>query len=159
MWCGEGLAWAVVELVAEMIFYLLSSGLEQVVGIRGAGVDLVMDPGAVLGVIIGAKGGLPVANGHEGAEGVEVALDSLGHDNVVLVLILDGNGDVVCEVVPIGLDVVFKHLAVDIDTGVSGGLGDIAGKGVGNAFKWKDGKGISVTNRTVYDLRVCEKTS
>jgi hypothetical protein len=158
-WRGEGFAWVIVKLAVEMIFYLLSGVLEHVVGIGGARVDLIMDPGVVLGVVIGAKGGLPVANGLEGAKGVEVALDGLGHDDLVIILILDGDGDVVHEVVPIRFDVVFKCLAVDVDMGVGGGLGDITHEGVGDTFKWKDGEGISVMDRTVYDLHVHEEAS
>jgi hypothetical protein len=120
-----------------------------------------MDPGMVLRVIVGANGGLPVVDVLDGAEGVKIALGNLRQDDLVLILILvlDGNGNVIHEVVPIGLNMAFKHLTVDVDTGVSGGLGNVASKGVSDAFKWKDGEGISVTDRTVYDLRVCEETS
>jgi hypothetical protein len=150
-----------MELAAEMIFNLLSGCLKKVIGVGGAGVDPVMDPCAVLGVIVGAKGDPPVVNAFDGAEGVEIALGDLGWDDfvLVLVLILNCDGDVIREMMPIGLDTVFKCLAVDVDAGVSGGLGDVAGEGVGDVFKWKDGKGIGVTDHTVYDLRVCEETS
>jgi hypothetical protein len=156
-WCSEGFAWAIVKLAAEMIFYLLSGILKHVVGIGGVEVDLMMDPGAVLGVVVGAKGGLPIVNGLEGAEGVKVALNGLGHNDLIIVLVLNSDGNIVCEVMPIGFNVVFKHLVMDIDMGVGGGLGDIAGDGVGDAFKWKDGEGIGVTDHTVYDLCVREK--
>jgi hypothetical protein len=150
-----------MELAAEMIFYLLSGSLKQIVGVRGAGVNPVMDPGAVLRVVIGAKGNLSITNVLKGAKSVTVAFDGLGHNSFVLIiiLILDGDVDVICEVVPVRLSAVFKRLAMDIDAGVSGRLGDIAGKGVGDAFKWKDGKGIGVMDRTVYDLHVHEETS
>jgi hypothetical protein len=46
---------------------------------------------------------------------------------------------------------------VNIDVSVGGRLGDITGKGVDDAFKWKDGEGISITDRTVYDLCVHEE--
>jgi hypothetical protein len=72
---------------------------------------------------------------------------------------LNRDGDVIRKVVPVGLGAVFKRLAVTVDTGVSSGLGDVASEGVGDMFKWKDGEGIGVTDCTVYDLHVCEKTS
>jgi hypothetical protein len=151
-----------VKLVAEMIFNLLGGCLKKVVGVGGAGVDPVMDPCMVLGVVVSAKEGLPIANAFNHGEGVMVvALRDLCGDNFVLVLILVLNcdGDVVCKVMPVGLDAVLKCLAVDVDAGVSGGLGDIASKSVGDAFKWNDGEGIGVTDHTVYDLRVHEEMS
>jgi hypothetical protein len=72
---------------------------------------------------------------------------------------LDGDGNVVTNVVPVGLDMVLQCLMVDVDMGVSGGLGDIISKGGGGVFEGKDGKRISVTDRTVYDLHVCKETS
>jgi hypothetical protein len=158
---GEWLARAVVELAVKIIFYLLSGGLEQIVGVGGAGVNPVMDSDAVLGVVVGVKGNPSITNVLEGAKGVTVAFDGLGHNSFVLVviLILDGNGDVICEVVPIRLNTILKRFAVYIDVGVSGRLGDIAGKGVGDVFKWKDGEGIGVMDCTMYDLHVHEETS
>jgi hypothetical protein len=134
---GDGPVWVVVELMAEMIFNLLGGCLKQVIGIGGVGIDPVMDPGVVFGVVVGAQGHSPVVNAFNGAEGVEIALGNLGWDDLILILILilNCNGNVVCEVMPIRLDAIFKCLTVDVDTGVSGGLGDVAGEGVGDVFK------------------------
>jgi hypothetical protein len=151
-----------VELVAEMIFNLLGSCLEKVVSVGGAGINPVMNACAMLGVIVGAKEGPPIANVFDHGEGVvAIALGALCGDDfvLVLVLILNRNGNVVREVVPVGLDMVFKRLAMDVDAGVSGGLGDVVGEGVGDVFKWNDGEGIGVTDRTLYDLHVREETS
>jgi hypothetical protein len=151
-----------MELAAEMVFDLLGGCLEEVVDVRGARVDSVMDPCTVLGVIVGAEEGLPVTNAFDCGEGVAaVALSGLRGDYfvLVLVLVLNRDGDVVGEVMPVGLDVVLKRLAMDVDAGVGGRLGDIAGESVGDVFKWNDGEGISVTDCTVYDLRVREETS
>jgi hypothetical protein len=157
MWRGIGFAWVVVELVVEVFLDLVGCILEHTVGIGGVRVTAVMNPSTMLRVVVGAKEDLPIVNCLEGAEGVKVALDGLGYYDLIIVLILDGDGDVVCDLVPIGLNVVLQHFSVDVDTGVSGGLGDVAGKGVDDAFKWKDGEGISVTDRTLYDLCVCEE--
>jgi hypothetical protein len=113
----------------------------------------------MLGVVIGAEGNLPIVNCLKGAEGVKVALNGLGYYDLVVILILDGDGDVICDLVPIGFDTVLQHFAMDIDAGVSGRLGDVASEGVSNTFKWKDGEGISVMDHTVYDLCVCEEMS
>jgi hypothetical protein len=116
----------------------------------------------VLGVVVGAEKGLSIVDAFDCSEGVvAVALRNLCGDDLdlILVLILNCNGDVVHKVMPIGLNVVLKHLVVDIDVGVGGGLGDIAGKSVGDVLKWNDGEGIGVMDRTLYDLCVCEETS
>jgi hypothetical protein len=112
---------AVVELAAEMIFNLLGGCLKEIVGVGGAGVDLVMDPCTVLRVVVGAKEGLPVANAFDRSEGVAaVALRDLCGDDFIfiLILILNRNGDVVRKVMPVRLNAVFKRLAVDVDMGV-----------------------------------------
>jgi hypothetical protein len=62
-------------------------------------------------------------------------------------------------VVPVGLNTVFQHFAVHIDVGVGRGLGNVAGECVGDAPKGDNGEGISVMDRTLYDLRVREETS
>jgi hypothetical protein len=72
---------------------------------------------------------------------------------------LNGNGNVICDLALIGFDVVLQHLIVNIDASIGGGLDDITGKGVSSAFKWMDGEGISVTDRTVYNLCVREEMS
>jgi hypothetical protein len=161
-WHGERSVWAVVKLVAEIIFNLLGGCLEKVVSVGGAGVDLMIDPYVVLGVIVGAEEGLSIANAFNCGEGITaVALGALYRDDfvLVLVLILNRDGNVICKVVPVRLDAVFKHLAVDVNAGVGGGLGDVASEGVDDAFKWNNGKGIGVTDCTVYDLHVREETS
>jgi hypothetical protein len=150
----------VVELAVEVVFNLLSGLLEEVVCIRGGGVDLVVDMCVVFGVAVGVQEGFPIMEAFDRSEGVAVgALGGLRGDDLVLVLILvlNRDGDVVGEVVPVGLDAVFQCLAVHVDTGVSCGLGDVAGEHVGDAPKGDDGEGIGVTDRTLYDLRVHEE--
>jgi hypothetical protein len=159
IWHSVGLAQAVVELAAEVVLNLMGCVFEHAVGIGGLGVNAVVDPSMMLGVVVGAEGDLPVANGLEGAKGDKVALSSLGHDDLIVVLILNGNGNVSGEPVPIGFNVVFKCLIVNVDVGVGGRLDDITGEGVGDAFEWKDGEGIGVMDHTVYDLCVHEKMS
>jgi hypothetical protein len=144
-----------------MVFNLLGGLLEEVVCV-GGGVDPVVDACAVFRVAIGAQEGLPVTEAFDRSEGVAVrAVRDLCGDVLVLVLVLvlNHDGDVVSEVVPVGLGAVLLCLAVYVDAGVGRGLGNVAGKCVGNALKGDDGKGIGVTDRTLYDLRVREEMS
>jgi hypothetical protein len=151
----------VVKLAAEVIFDFLGGCLEEVVRIGGAGVDPVMDTCTVFGVVIGAQEGLPVAEAFDRGEGVAVvALGDLCRDDLVLILlILNRDGDVIGEVVPVGLDTVLKRLVVHVDAGVGRRLGNVAGECVSDVPKWDNGEGISVMDRTLYDLRVCKETS
>jgi hypothetical protein len=106
-WHGVGLVWAVVELAVEVFLDLVSGILKHAVGIRGAGVATVMNPSAMLRVVIGAEGDLLIMNGLEGVKSVKVALDGLGHNDLVVTLILNDDGDVGGEPVPIRFDAVF----------------------------------------------------
>jgi hypothetical protein len=157
---GVGFAGVVMELVAEVVLDFIGGVLKHAVNVRGVGVTVVVNPGMMHWVPVGAGRDLSVTNVLKCAEGVQIALDGLGdYDFVIWVLILDCDGNVDCNLVPIGFDAVFQCLTVGVSTGVSGGLGDIASKGGGSMFKGKDGEGIGVMDRTVYDLRVCEETS
>jgi hypothetical protein len=153
---------AVMKLAAEVVFDLLGDCLEEVVCVGGAGVNLVVDTCAVFGVTVGAQEGLPVTEVFDRREGVAAgALGDLHGDDLILVivLVLNHDGDVIGEVVPVGLDVVFQCLAVHVDVGVGRGLGDVAGECVGNMPKGDNGERIGVMDCTLYDLHVHEETS
>jgi hypothetical protein len=162
-WCRRPVC-AVVKLAVEVIFDLLGGCLEEVVHVRGVGVDLVVNACTVFGVTVGAQEGLPITEAFDRSEGV--AADALGDLRgdvlvlvLVLVLILNRDGNVICEVVPVRLDTVFLRLTVHVDMGVGRGLGNVAGERVGDVLKGDDSEGIGVTDRTLYDLRVREEMS
>jgi hypothetical protein len=72
----------------KVVFDLLGGCLKEVVRIRGAGVDPVVDACVVLGVAVGAQEGLPVIEAFDRSEGVTAGtLGDLRGDDLVLVLV------------------------------------------------------------------------
>jgi hypothetical protein len=147
-----------MELMVEMVLDVIGGILEYTVNVGGKMVPVVVDFSIMLQVLVSAGGDPAIVKFVECGVGIQGTLDGPCNDHFVYVLVLNGMGNVVHNVAPVGLDKVLQHFVVDIDMGISGGLGDIVSQGGSSAFEGKDGKGTSVMDCTMYDLCVCKET-